>query len=76
MAFSFKNHVLFASSVSFDDFFKEEASWYDNFISTSRREFHVAVDRYFRSFNVLSNQQLQEKRDEASIFFLLRLFNL
>ena len=76
MAFSIEDHVVIANIVSFDQFLKEEASRYNDFISTCRTEFHIAVDRYFSSFHELSDEQLQKKRDVVIIFSLLRLFNL
>ena len=71
MAFSFENNVIYAKSKSFDEFFKEETERREEFILSSWREFHVAVDRYFEfSSHVLTEEELNERRAEVNIFHL------
>ena len=74
MAFSFENTVAYANSVSFDEFVKEESNRREEFISSSRREFHNAVDRYFAlNTHAVTDQQLNERREQV-IIFLFEIF--
>ena len=68
MAFSFQNTVAYENSVSFDEFVKEGTNRREEFISSCRREFHNAVDRYF-VFNThaVTDQQLNERRNQVII---------
>ena len=70
MAFSFENTVVYANSVTFDEFIKEEASRREKFISSSIHEFHNAEDRYFMfNMHTLTEQQLNERRTQVILFF-------
>ena len=71
MAFSFENNVIYANSMSFDEFLKEETERLEEFILSSRREFHVDVDRYFDfSSHAITEEQLTERCAEVNIFLL------
>ena len=73
MAFSIENTAAYADSVSFDDFVREETSQRECFISTSQREFHTAVERFFEfDAHALSEQQLIERRSQMFIIFFLK----
>ena len=68
MTFSAVDHVVLVNNVSYEDFLTAQGRRYEEFVDTSRNEFISAVERYFRGHHELSDEILQERKDEVIIF--------